>query len=62
MRVAAQTITCPYCWQAFEIGIDLSADEQQYIEDCYVCCRPIVIRYVADGHSVLELSAEPENG
>jgi len=28
-----KTITCPYCWES-------------YIEDCYVCCRPIEI-YIA---------------
>lgn len=62
MRLTTETVTCPYCWQPFEIGVDLSVDEQQYVEDCSVCCRPIVIRYRADRESVLELTAEPENG
>jgi hypothetical protein len=55
-----ETITCPYCWEPFEISLDLSVDEQQQVEDCSVCCRPIVIRYrAADGELVaLETAAE----
>ena len=36
-----ETITCPYCWESIEITLDLSVDEQQQVEDCSVCCRPI---------------------
>ncbi len=42
--------SCPYCWQTISMLLDLSVDEQEYVEDCEVCCRPIEIRYrVADG-------------
>jgi len=34
-------IQCPYCGESIEVLIDLSAGEQEYIEDCQVCCRPI---------------------
>ena len=34
-------INCPYCGEVFDASIDLSAGSQNYIEDCYVCCRPI---------------------
>ena len=40
-----ESITCPYCWETIEIALDLSVEEQQYVEDCSVCCRPIVIAY-----------------
>jgi hypothetical protein len=55
-----ETITCPYCWESIEISLDLSVDEQQQVEDCSVCCRPIVIRYsAADGElAALEVTAE----
>jgi hypothetical protein len=55
-----QTITCPYCWESIEISLDLSVDTQQQIEDCSVCCRPIVIRYsAADGElASLDIAAE----
>ncbi|MDJ0625548.1 MAG: CPXCG motif-containing cysteine-rich protein [Candidatus Caenarcaniphilales bacterium] len=32
---------CPYCWQNVSILVDLSIEEQNYIEDCEVCCNPI---------------------
>jgi len=35
-------VTCPYCGERFATTIDASGGSQQYIEDCYVCCRPIV--------------------
>ena len=40
--------------------LDLSVDEQRQVEDCSVCCRPIVIRYsTADGElAALEAQAE----
>lgn len=28
----------------FETEIDTSAGSQEYVEDCYVCCRPILFR------------------
>jgi len=38
------TLQCPYCGEHFDTSIDLSGGEQQYIEDCQVCCQPIVVR------------------
>jgi len=32
---------CPYCGEAIETLIDTSQGNQQTIEDCSVCCRPI---------------------
>ena len=40
--------TCPYCGESIEIAIDASAGGQDYIEDCQVCCRPIVIAVAFD--------------
>ena len=58
----SETITCPYCWESIEILLDLSVDEQRQVEDCSVCCRPIVITYqAADGELVaLDTAAENE--
>jgi len=35
-------IGCPYCGENITIIVDESVPEQTYIEDCEVCCRPIV--------------------
>lgn len=34
-------IACPYCGENNTLTVDDSAGDQQYIEDCTVCCRPI---------------------
>jgi Cysteine-rich CPXCG len=37
-------ITCPHCGESFPLQIDTSQSEQTLIEDCTVCCRPIVLK------------------
>jgi hypothetical protein len=59
--IQAETITCPYCWEAIEITVDLSVEAQQQVEDCSVCCRPIVIRYRAEDGELVALDASAEN-
>jgi hypothetical protein len=39
-------IHCPYCGEKIEVFIDASVDEQSYIEDCTVCCRPIELTVI----------------
>ncbi len=41
---AEGSYVCPSCGETIEIPIDRSSgDEQEYVEDCPVCCRPNVI-------------------
>jgi Cysteine-rich CPXCG len=56
-----ETITCPYCWESIEITLDLSVESQQQVEDCSVCCRPIVIRYSATDGELTGLDVAAEN-
>jgi hypothetical protein len=35
-------VQCPYCGEHFTTTVDASAGDQEYIEDCQVCCRPIL--------------------
>jgi hypothetical protein len=55
-----ETITCSCCWETIEITLDLSAGDQQYVEDRSVCCRPLVIAIRTDGEvlSAIEVAAE----
>ena len=39
---------CPYCWEEISMLLEPSNQEQQYVEDCEVCCRPIQIQYFFD--------------
>ena len=36
-----QLLDCPYCGENIQVVVDCSVSEQNYIEDCQVCCRPI---------------------
>ncbi|MBI2362143.1 MAG: CPXCG motif-containing cysteine-rich protein [Elusimicrobia bacterium] len=43
-------VDCPHCGEPFTILIDASVPRQDYVEDCFVCCRPIRFKVVcADG-------------
>ena len=46
-----RNVTCPYCWAGFEATVDRSAGEQDYYEDCPVCCNPVrfVVHLDGDG-------------
>ncbi len=61
------TVFCPYCGENFETQVDCSIDSsvepQHYIEDCYVCCQPIMFNVRADSDgNLLNLTTEQENG
>jgi len=32
---------CPYCFEEISILVDTSVQDQDFIEDCEVCCNPI---------------------
>jgi hypothetical protein len=44
-------VPCPWCGEWFTTFVDPSVEQQSYTEDCYVCCRPIVmkVRILEDG-------------
>ncbi|PAU54044.1 CPXCG motif-containing cysteine-rich protein [Pseudomonas indica] len=44
-----QQYQCPYCGELAEVVLDLSGGDQTYIEDCPVCCRPILFDLRSDG-------------
>jgi len=55
-------VTCPYCCQAFEVSVDKSAGDQHYVEDCSVCCSPVLLNVRLDTAGNLEqVSARREN-
>ncbi len=56
-----QFIVCPYCGEQIEILIDASAGDQDYIEDCQVCCKPINLRIRFDHEGDLSVSARTDD-
>lgn len=51
-----EVIECPYCGESIDLIIDDSAGNQQYVEDCFVCCRPINIDISVDEQSGIHVS------
>jgi hypothetical protein len=37
--------------------LDTSVDDQTYVEDCEVCCKPIEIHYSVEDESVVDFEA-----
>ncbi|TVQ86343.1 MAG: CPXCG motif-containing cysteine-rich protein [Chromatiaceae bacterium] len=39
---------CPYCGEILELTIDCSGGSAAYVEDCQVCCAPILVQVWLD--------------
>jgi Cysteine-rich CPXCG len=53
-------VNCPYCGEANEIALDPgSGEDQEYVEDCQVCCKPwlMYVKYGRDGAAEVEVYA-----
>jgi len=55
MELLNHHISCPYCGEGIELLIDDSTAEQDYYEDCSVCCRPIRVQVMVDFSGVCGL-------
>jgi transcription elongation factor Elf1 len=49
---------CPYCGSKISMNLDLSVKSQEYIEDCEICCRPILISYQVAEDQLENFSAQ----
>ena len=55
------TYICGACGEEVVIPVDLSqGNEQEYVEDCPVCCQANVIRVEVDAHGEISAWAELE--
>ncbi len=53
--------SCPYCGELISLLVDGSVAEQRYIEDCFVCCRPIEVLACFDAQGCLALELRQED-
>ncbi len=56
-----QVVDCPYCGEAIEVLLDHQEVGHQYIEDCQVCCKPIIFNVTEDSAGNLSVSVHDEN-
>ena len=52
---------CPYCGEPITLLIDTSITQQNYIEDCSVCCRPITVKVLLNDSADIQLELFQEN-
>lgn len=55
-------VWCPCCGEPLELAVDATAGAQSYVEDCQVCCKPMVVRVRIDedGLPQVDVSAESQ--
>jgi hypothetical protein len=55
-------VECPYCGEVIGLLVDDSVPAQTYVEDCEVCCQPMVVRAAvrADGSCRVEVRREDD--
>jgi len=61
MQLTPFKADCPYCGERITLLIDTYSGPEQYIEDCQVCCRPMICIVEVDGGGGYELRLEDEN-
>jgi len=55
------TVSCPYCGEAIDVLIDTSVPQQDYIEDCQVCCAPINFAVTANPDGSVDARVSTDN-
>jgi hypothetical protein len=54
-------IQCPYCGEPIELLVDCTLTEQEYIEDCSVCCQPINLAIDTSNPDAIQVNATTDN-
>jgi hypothetical protein len=54
-------VACPYCGEMIEVLIDPQEMGQTYIEDCQVCCKPIIFDITEDASGDVAVSVQSED-
>ncbi len=60
-RLQELTIACPYCGEQLTVLLDKQELGSEYIEDCQVCCRPIVFHVSEDPDGMLDVQVRSED-
>lgn len=55
-------ISCPYCGEPTEVHVDIEIGSDDLVEDCTVCCRPILLHVDRDetGEAIISAATESE--
>jgi hypothetical protein len=59
--LSEQNISCPYCGESLLVLVDPQDVNNEYIEDCQVCCRPIIFYASYDDNDEITVWTRSEN-
>lgn len=54
-------LDCPYCGESISVLVDCSCEQQVYVEDCQVCCQPMLLHVTVDQDGTPSVYAQTEN-
>ena len=62
MNLEEHLIACPYCGENFTALVEPCLELAEYVEDCEICCQPIVFSITESGaDSPLHIDTRREN-
>ncbi|MDA0423648.1 CPXCG motif-containing cysteine-rich protein [Stutzerimonas frequens] len=53
---------CPWCSEPISLTVDVTEPEQEYTEDCSVCCSPMTVHVAIGDQGEPEVRIEREGG
>ena len=52
-------VSCPFCGETVALAIDVTAGRRQrYVEDCWVCCRPMDVQVLVHDSDDVEVTVQ----
>ncbi|WP_010324509.1 CPXCG motif-containing cysteine-rich protein [Marinobacterium stanieri] len=55
-------LMCPWCSEPISLTVDVTEPEQDYSEDCGVCCSPIAVHVDVGDEGAPQVRVEREGG
>ena len=57
----ARSFRCPYCASRNSFTLESGQEETAWVQDCEVCCQPIVIAVRTARGEILDIRVDREN-
>ena len=53
-------VTCPFCGEPSQITVNPGEEDEDFVQDCPVCCRPWAVRVHTRRDGSVEVRVVPE--
>ena len=61
MEINEKEAYCPYCGENISLLIDDTLQYQEYVEDCEVCCSPMIVNVEINADEEILINTKREN-